>query len=177
MSLADAAPSSSRRGVAAQLVAAAPTSVRCASRARAAAARTARTRPSPTRARAIDSIAARAVTSPMPGQQHEDAIPAHFVARVLEDAQEREHVLHVRRLEELEAAPLLERDLAVRELDLEVGRHVAGAEEHRDLAQRNAFLVQLENPVDDEARLLLLVLRRDEPRLLAARRAPSTDSS
>ena len=100
--------------------------------------------------------------------QHEDAIPAHLVARILEYAEEREHVLHVRRLEELEAAPLLERDLPVGELDLEVGRHVAGAEEHRDLAQRRALFVQLENAVDDEARLLLLVARRDEPR--AARR-------
>ena len=77
----------------------------------------------------------------------------------------------MRGLEEFDAAPLLERDLAVGELDLEVGAHVAGAEEHRHLVQRHAFLVQLENAVDDEARLLLLVVRRDEPGLLAARRA------
>ena len=98
-----------------------------------------------------------------PGQQHEDSIPAHFVARILDDAQERENVLHVGRLEELEASPFLERHLAIRQLDLEVGRHVAGANEDGDLAQRRAVFVQLENAVDDEARLLLLVARRDEP--------------
>src|SRR5205085_865938 len=60
-------------------------------------------------------------------------------------------------------------NLSIRQLDLETGRHVAGADEHGHLTQRNAFFVQLENAVDDEARLLLLVARRDEPWLLAAR--------
>ena len=63
------------------------------------------------------------------------------------------------------------------ELDLEVGRHVAGAHEHGDLGERHAFFVQLENAVDDEARLLLLVARRDEPRRFACRRAASTAPS
>ena len=98
----------------------------------------------------------------------QEAVPAHLVARVLEDAQEREHVLHVRGLEELDAAPLLERDAAGGELDLEVGAHVAGAEEHGHLAERDALLVQLEDAVDHEARLRLLVVGRDEPGLLAA---------
>ena len=59
--------------------------------------------------------------------------------------------------------------LPIGELDLEIGRHVAGAEEHGDLAQRRAFLVQLEDAIDDELRLLLLVARGHEPRRLAAR--------
>ena len=118
---------------------------------------------------AIVSIIARAVDVADAGHQHENAVPAHLVARILEHAQEREHVLDVRGLEELEAAPLLERDLAVRELDLEVGRHVGGAHEHRHLAQRHALLVQLEHAIDDEARLLLLVARRDEPGRLRRR--------
>ena len=78
-----------------------------------------------------------------PRHQHEDAIPAHLVARIVGHPQEREDVLHVRRLEELEPAPLLERDLAVGQLDLEIGRHVAGPEQHRHLAERHAPLVQL----------------------------------
>ncbi len=102
------------------------------------------------------------------GHELEDAVPAHLVTRVLEHAQEGEHVLHVRGLEELEPAPLLERDVARGELHLEVGAHVAGAEEHRHLAQRRALLVELEDPVDHEARLLRFVLRGHEPGLLAA---------
>ena len=93
------------------------------------------------------------------GHQEQQAIPAHFVARILEHAQERQHVLHVRGLEELEPAPLVEGDVAGGELDLQVGAHIAGAEEHGHLAQRDALLVQLEDAVHDEARLLLLVLR------------------
>ena len=103
-----------------------------------------------------------------PRHQHEDAVPAHLVPRIVGHPQEREDVLHVRRLEELQPAPLLERDLAVGELDLEIGRHVAGAEQHRHLAERHAALVQLQHAVDDEAGLLRLVLRRHEPGLLAA---------
>jgi hypothetical protein len=73
----------------------------------------------------------------------------------------------VRSLEELEAAPLLEWDLPTGELDLEVGRHVAGSKEDGHLAQRHPVLVQLQNPIDDELRLLLLVADVDEPRTLA----------
>ena len=102
------------------------------------------------------------------GHEHEQAVPADLVARVLEDAQEREHVLHVRGLEELDAAPFLERDAAGRELDLEVGAHVAGPEEHGHLAQRHALLVQLQDAIHHEARLRLLVVRGHEPGLLAA---------
>src|SRR4051812_29062601 len=70
----------------------------------------------------------------------------------------------MRCLEELQAAPFLERDLSIRELDLEIRRHVSGSNEHGDLTERRSFFVQLEQPVDDEACLLLFVARRDEPR-------------
>ena len=69
----------------------------------------------------------------------------------------------MRRFEELESAPLLERDATVGELDLEVRRHVRGTKEHGDLAQRRPFLVQLEHAIDDKFGLLLLVTRPDEP--------------
>src|SRR5207253_2438541 len=45
--------------------------------------------------------------------------------------------------------------------------HVTCAEEHRHLAQSGALFVKLEDPVDDESRLRLLILRGDEPRNLA----------
>src|SRR6266542_2176570 len=102
------------------------------------------------------------------GEKQQQTVPADFVPRILENPQEREDVLYMRRLEELDPAPFLEWDFAVRELDLEIGGHVTGAEEHGDLVQRRSFLVQLEDPVDDESRLLLLVASDDEPRLLAA---------
>ena len=74
----------------------------------------------------------------------------------------------MRGLEELQPTPLLERDLPVGQLDLEVGRHVARTEEHCHLAQRHPTLVELQHAVDDEARLLGLVLRGDEPGFLTA---------
>jgi hypothetical protein len=79
--------------------------------------------------------------------EQEQAVPAHLVARILEDAEKGEHVLDVRGLEELETAPLVEGDVAGRELDLEIGAVVARAEQHRDLSQRCPLFVQLEDPV------------------------------
>src|SRR5688572_19421302 len=69
----------------------------------------------------------------------------------------------MRGLEELEAAPLLERYLPVGQLDLEVGRHVTCAKENRDVLQAYPFFVQLEDPVHYEPGLLLLVLCGHEP--------------
>src|SRR5258705_127235 len=69
-------------------------------------------------------------------EQHQQAVPAHLIARILENAQERENILDVRRLEKLEPAPFLERDLPVRQLDLQIGRHVTGAKQHRNLSER-----------------------------------------
>ena len=74
----------------------------------------------------------------------------------------------MRCLEELEPAPLLERNLSVGELDLEVGGHVARPKEHGDLGERRSLFVQLENPVHDELGLLLLVPRGHEPRRFAS---------
>ena len=143
------------------------TSAVCASRARGGGTSSASADGSqPARHEQIDGGARGGVADA--GEKQEDAEPAHLVARVLEDAEEREHVLHVRGLEELEAAPFLEGDLAIRELDLEVGGHVAGAEEHRHLAQRRALLVELEDPVHHPAGLLVLVARGHERGRLAA---------
>src|SRR5205085_4582524 len=97
-------------------------------------------------------------------KQEQQAIPAYLVARILEDAQERQYIFDVCRFEKFQPAPFLERDLSIRQLDLEISGHVAGTEEHGDLAQTRSFLVQLQNAIDNELRLLLLVTSGDEPR-------------
>src|SRR5438132_243883 len=50
----------------------------------------------------------------------QDAMPGARVVRVGDDAQVREHVLHVRGLDEAKPAALHERDVAPAELDLEI---------------------------------------------------------
>src|SRR4029079_12419885 len=102
-------------------------------------------------------------------QQQQDAVPAHLIPRVLQNSQKRKNVLDVRGFEELEPTPLLERNLPIRKLDLQIRRHVAGAEQHRDVIEGSSFLVQLQNPIDNELRLLLLIAGCDEPRQLTTR--------
>ena len=62
---------------------------------------------------------------PDAGQQVEDAEAGDAVARILGEAQQRQHVLDVRRIEELQPAVLHERNVAPRELDLERTRVTA----------------------------------------------------
>ena len=108
----------------------------------------------------------RARSDALEQQQH--AVPGDGVARVLDHAQVRQHVLDVRRLDELEAAALDERDVGARQLELEIEGVEARAEEHGDLRQRHALLAQLEDALADEARLVVLVRGRDQQRLRAA---------
>ena len=68
--------------------------------------------------------------------QLQHAEPAHLVERVLQHAQQRERVLHVRRLQELQPAVLHERDVAARQLHLQQVAVVRRAEQHRLLLQR-----------------------------------------
>ena len=75
-----------------------------------------------------------------PGQELQDPERGDLVARVLGPAQEREHVLDVRRLEEAQPAVLDERDAAPGQLDLEHGAVVGGPEQHGLLAQRHPGL-------------------------------------
>ena len=57
---------------------------------------------------------------PEPLEQQDHAVPRDRVARVRHDAQVRQDVLHVGRVEELEAAALDEGDVGALELELEV---------------------------------------------------------
>ena len=76
----------------------------------------------------------------------------------------REHVLDVRGLDELEAAALDERNVAALQFEFEVEGVKARAEQHRDFAQLDAFLAQLEDALGDKARLHVLVLRAHQQR-------------
>ena len=95
--------------------------------------------------------------------EHQDPVPAHLVPWIVDDTQKGEDVFHMRRLEEFESTPLLERDVTVHELDLEIGRHITGAEDHRDVIQCKAVFAELENSIDDEARLLFFIAGRHQP--------------
>ena len=101
------------------------------------------------------------------GEKLQHAEARHPVARVLGEAQQRQHVLHVRRIEELEPAVLDERDVAPGQLDLELAAVMGGAEEHRLLLQRHACLAVGEHPLDHVARLVGLVGDHHQRRLVA----------
>ena len=114
----------------------------------------------------FDGGARRGVTHA--GKQAQNAVPAHFVARILQHAQEGEHVFDVRGFEEFESAPFFVGNASVGEFDFEVGTQEAGAEEHRHFAQRRALLVQLQHAVHHERCLRRFVAHGHQPRRLAA---------
>src|SRR4029078_6693454 len=92
----------------------------------------------------------------------------HLITRVFQYSEESEHILHVCRFEKFEPAPFLERNFSIRQLDLQIRRHVSRAEKNGHLAQRSPFLVKLENSVDDESSLRIFIMRCHEPRQLSA---------
>ena len=79
-----------------------------------------------------------AVVGADPGHQLQHPEAGHPVARVLGEAQDREQVLDVRRLEELQPAELDVGDVAPGELQLELGAVVRGPEQHGLALQRDA---------------------------------------
>ena len=90
-------------------------------------------------------------------EEEQHAMPRHRVARVGDHPEVGQHILHVRRLDELEAAPFDERDIGALELELQVEGVEARAEEDGHLVEWHALLAQLEDALGDEARLRLLV--------------------
>ncbi len=72
----------------------------------------------------------------------------------------------MRGVEELEAAELHERNVALGQLDLERARVMRGAEQHRLLLQQRARLAVLQHALDDVARLVGLIAHGDEARTL-----------
>eukprot|EP01136_Pigoraptor_vietnamica_P042676 Opistho-1_new@17125 len=103
---------------------------------------------------------------PDPGQQLQHAEAGHPVARIVDEAQQRQHVLDVGAVEELQPAIFDERDVAPGQLDLEFGRMRGGAEQHRLLLQCGAALAAGEDALDHVAGLARLILHRHQPRLL-----------
>ena len=89
--------------------------------------------------------------------QLQDTEPADLVVRVLEHAEQRERVLHVRGLHELQTAVLHERDVAAGEFDFEQIAVMPGAEEHRLFLQGHAFLPMRQHGAADRVTLLGLV--------------------
>ena len=71
----------------------------------------------------------------------------------------------MRRFDELEAAALDERDIVPGQLDFQVERVKARAEQDSDIVERYALLAQLEDALADEARLILLVFGRNQYRV------------
>jgi hypothetical protein len=78
-------------------------------------------------------------------QQLQAAERGDAVARVVGPAQHGQQVLDVRRLEELQPAVLHERDVAPHQLELQPVAVVAGAEQHRLVAQQLAGLARGED--------------------------------
>ena len=101
---------------------------------------------------------------PDPGQELQHPGAGRPVARVLGEAQDREQVLDVRGLEELQPAELHERDVAAGELDLERGAVARRAEEHRLRLQGRAGLPRREDLGADVVGLRGVVADGDELR-------------
>ena len=101
-------------------------------------------------------------------QQLQDAEPAHFVARVLQHAQDGQHVLDVRRLQELQSAVFDERNIAARQLQLQQVAVVARAKQDGLLAERRALLAVLQDLLADLGALLGLVGAGEQHRPRAA---------
>ena len=123
---------------------------------RAAARRAQRVEDAP-RARRADAV-----------EQLEQAEPAHLIGRVVGQAQQRDEVLDVGRVEVAQAAVLDERDAAARQLELEQVGVVAGAEQDGLRAQLDPLLARGEHPLAHLARLLALVAGEHELGRLAA---------
>jgi hypothetical protein len=94
------------------------------------------------------------------GQQMHDAEACDTVARILDEAQQCQDVLHMRGVEKFQPAKLHKRNVALGELDLQRSAVRRRAEEHGLLFEEWAFLAVFEDALDDVARLVGLVADR-----------------
>ncbi|MDC4225338.1 MAG: hypothetical protein MPW15_14145 [Candidatus Manganitrophus sp.] len=74
-------------------------------------------------------------------------------------------VFDMRRLHQLEAPPLLEREIAAGKLDLQIERMKTRSEKDGDFGKGNPLLTQLQDLLGDESRLLRLFLGPHQGRL------------
>ena len=84
----------------------------------------------------------------------------------MDEAQQRQHVLHMRAVEKFEAAELHERNVAAGEFDFERTTMMGRAEQHCLLLQGRADLTVAQHLLDDVARLVGFVAHGDELRAL-----------
>src|SRR5690606_3004397 len=95
----------------------------------------------------------------------EQSQPGQLIVRVLHNAEVAEDVLHVRLLEEPQAAPDVERDIATLEFELDLQRVPMAAIENRDIVQCPALIEQVQDVLRNEPRLREMVLAWDDGRL------------
>jgi hypothetical protein len=101
----------------------------------------------------------------MPGSRCRSRKRRDAVSRILDEAQQRQHVLDVRGVEKLQSTEFDERDVSARQFDFEWTAVTGCPEQNGLLFEEGAGLPVLQDAFDDEARLVSLVADRDELRL------------
>ena len=96
----------------------------------------------------------------------QEAEAGDAVARVFGKAQQRQQILDVRGVEELQTTELHKGNVALGELDLERARMMRGAEQHGLVLQQGTGLAVLQHALDDVARLVRLIADGNEARAL-----------
>ena len=89
--------------------------------------------------------------------------PAHFVERVFQDSEERQQVLDVGRLDELEATVFHKRNVAASQLDFQQIAVMAGAKKNRLLSQGDALFALVQYFFANDISLLGLIQAGDQP--------------
>ena len=90
-------------------------------------------------------------------QQMQDAEAGDAVARILDEPQQRQHVLDVGGVEKFQPAEFDEGNVAAGQLDLERPAMRGGAKQHRLMLEQRAFLAIVKHLLDDVAGLIGLV--------------------
>jgi hypothetical protein len=106
---------------------------------------------------------------PDAGQKMQQPEAGDAVARILGEAQQRQHVLDVRGIEKFQAAELHERDIATGEFDFERSAVARRPEQDGLLLQERAGFAVLQDALDDAAGLVGLIADGDQLRLCARR--------
>src|ERR1700722_19823234 len=99
------------------------------------------------------------------GQQMQQPKSRDAVSRILDEAQQRQHVFDVCGVEKLQSTEFDERDVPARQLDFERPAVTGCPEQNCLLFEEGAGLPVLQDAFHDEARLVSLVADRDELRL------------
>ena len=88
------------------------------------------------------------------------------IARVLDEAQQRQHILDVCGIQKFQPAELHERNVATSQLDLQRTAMRRCPEQHRLMLELIAFLAVCQDLLDDVTRLIRFVTNGNELRLV-----------